>query len=409
MTIPSNAISAPSSKKKHRWKSKTRLQKASIVFVLICASVLATNFVNRAIHYRSITGTAEKRNSNGQEYWHIQAENYYDLGYLTGKSVWREIWELKQILWLLAPSFDISYQTILFESKKFLSEIPEKYLNEFHGIADGAAFASGLPIDFDDILIQNVWFDAFYGQILPTQQGPVGCTAIAAIDKQNKTVGAQNFDFNLPFQKALRFVSHQVGNGPRIFSLRLGGSISMPMAISSNGLMLLVSLVQQNLKANISMPILCVTRQLLEDHDNSWDAAAVFLENTKGATLGLNLLIFDENEFIAIEGSPAGFTFVSPDWVVKTNTYQTEAFQEFLVDPIYSKDRQAEVEELIEIIWLDGTIQQENLFSILTQRPNICREATSKNGVATLAFLSWNQFCIGNPSQIELGTIPPLA
>ena len=49
-------------------------------------------------------------------------------------------------------------------SKQFVPHIPQKYLDELRGIADGATAASGLEFTFDEILAQALNLEIFHGQ-----------------------------------------------------------------------------------------------------------------------------------------------------------------------------------------------------------------------------------------------------
>ena len=247
----SGSVFEKEKKKGHSKTSPHRSKKIFMVIFICLGCVLSLNLGTRIYFKDKVIGSAEWRTSNSQSYLYIDAEDSYSLGYLTGVKLWQEIWALKLLLYTLAPLYHSSYSQLNEMAKNYIPFIPTEMLDEMRGITHGASYASGFYISFEDILIQNVWYDVFYGRILPDSPGPMGCTAVGAVNADNTTTIGQNFDLNPPFYSTLSFVLHKLGDKPAIFGLRLGGGLNLPMAKNELNVSVLVTLVQSNVYANI--------------------------------------------------------------------------------------------------------------------------------------------------------------
>ena len=105
----------------------------------------------------------EWRESNGQPYLFVEADNHYDLGVVQGKGMVKQILAAKKMnkfFSLLVKTTPRAFKSV---AKKYLPFIPEKYQDEIRGMADGASEASGKKIGFDDILVQSLALEVLYG------------------------------------------------------------------------------------------------------------------------------------------------------------------------------------------------------------------------------------------------------
>ena len=73
---------------------------------------------------RHVDGEAEWRESNSQPYLYVSAEKSYDLGYLTGQNLYKQIFSLKNILILMSPQFETSYSDLKKRSLEYVPFIP---------------------------------------------------------------------------------------------------------------------------------------------------------------------------------------------------------------------------------------------------------------------------------------------
>lgn len=383
-------------------------RKRGLYTIIICFSLLFSfNIGTRYFFHEHINGFAEWRVSESQKYLYAEAEDSYSLGYLTGTQLWREIWSLKVLLISMAPLYQSSYSELKELSSKYLDFIPDNIIEEMKGMARGVSAVSGFFIRFDDILVQNVWYDAFYGQILPSSIGPLGCTAIGVRDAENETILSQNFDLNGPFAKTLSFVQHKLPGKPTIFGLRLGGGINLPIAKTSQNVSVLVTLVQTNFLANFTQPVLIRTRNALEQSKDALSFYSNFYENSQESNnCGFNLIITDPNRIIGVETCPNGTILQESDLIVKTNTYSNPMWQSYLLNQTYSKERQNYATEYIQDCIDKQNISENCLLSLLKVDPLICQRASNLKESETLAYFTSSYFGLGNLVDTKLGNIP---
>jgi hypothetical protein len=398
-------------KNKSRNENKNTLrlfQKRGVKALILCFGLLVTlNVSNRIIFQENFGGFAEWRHSGSQKYLYIEAEDSYSLGYLTGMNLWKEIWALKLLLIGMAPLYSSSYRELGRISNNYASFIPEQLIEEIKGIAHGASYASGFYISFHDILIQNVWYDAFYGQILPTTLGPLGCTAVGFKDEQNLTVVGQNFDLNPPFASTLSFVQHKLADTPVIFGLRLGGSVNLPLAKTSQNVTVLVTLVQTNVLANYSQPVLIRTRLALEQSSNALEFYSNFYHHPSNfSNCGFNLLISDPDRIIAIETYPYNHTFSESSLIVKTNTYLNPEWQSYLMNQTYSKERQDFSNNFMINYYNWQNLSENSILLLLKNEPDVCQSASNPKESQTLAYLTSSYFGLGKLSDTTPAYIP---
>jgi hypothetical protein len=395
---------------------KSRARKAIILLGILLGAGLLSNLSIRAIYSTKVNGSTEWRLSGSQPYLYVYAEDAYSLGYLTGKMLADQILTLKGLFLLLGITYDIQYSQLRTMANEYQTYFPADQIEEMHGMAAGASAGSGFIITFSDILIQNTWYDVFYGRIAPTLPGPLGCTAIlgwsniTSTDSNLHVIGGQNFDLQKPFGSTLAFVLHQLRGLPAIFGLRVGGCLNLPIGKNFFNVSTYVTLVQTNLVGDVGIPVCSRARTALSQASTADGFLSYFYGETGSVTAcGFNLLVNDPFQAFAVASVPGisiNETLLLSSYLLRTNTFLTDSWQQWLMDPNYSKDRQTRAEFLVEEAVVDNIIEHSELLSILQDKPVICRSTTKFTETATLAFITTSQFGLGNPSDNFGGPIP---
>ncbi|MHA2017544.1 MAG: C45 family autoproteolytic acyltransferase/hydrolase [Promethearchaeota archaeon] len=406
--------------KKKQLMISIRMRKILSVFLIIM--IICVSFYSglRVFSLRHVKGEAEWRESNSQPYLYVSAENSYDLGYLTGQNLYKQIFSLKKILFILGPKYDISYSDLKKNAIDYIHFIPSEQLAEMNGIAKGATNKLGILITFNDILIQNTWFDILYGQIFPqikklnsdqndtiSTLNPIGCTAISALNNNNNPVYGQNFDFPLAFKDCTSFVLHKLGNRPAIFGIKFGAALNFPIGKNENNVSVLTTIIRTNVDSSPMIPTTCRARLALEQAKNASSYVNLFYD-----TFGINQsvsfcsIITDNTDIFAVDVVPNAVNIISAEDVVRTNTFVNESWQKYLVDKNYSKERQNEAERLLNITLEDLVLSHKELIQILQSTPKIFQIAENKIETATLAFITCKNYAIKNLDEKRWGIIP---
>ena len=127
---------------------------------------------------------------NGQKYLEVKASNHYQLGFIQGNYLFKKIFELKEIIHLIALKYipkNFSYKKFKKMAKLYEKFIPKNFQLEMKGVADAIR-----GISYGDILLQNCFFDIFYGHLIPNDKhNPIfdsyemGCTSFGALNQNN--------------------------------------------------------------------------------------------------------------------------------------------------------------------------------------------------------------------------------
>ncbi len=381
-----------------------------IVFCLCSSLALLCFNISYRIGYLNlgITGESKWIYSNGQRYLQINAETNYDLGYHTGFHLSSEIFKMRFLLSISEGSFGVSYSQMISLSEQYLPYIPQKYIEEMYGISDGATAGSGFPISFTDILVQNVIFEILYGQINPLSESidsPLGCTTFGSKNNDSTIIVGQNMDLVKPFSWVQSFILHKVGDNPYVFTYRIGGCLALPMGKNEYGVTITTNLVQTRLIAPIMTPTFVLIREVLESIYNIDDIYEIMFPENRSA-YSRNFIIANTTSLLTVESLPENQTLIYPiSTVVHSNTYTNPNWQIFLVDPQYSKDRQAYAENLLNLAYNDNKIVNDELLTILKDAPTICREEQGFIGMSTVAFMTSYSFGLGNPNG-HIGIMP---
>lgn len=384
----------------------------SIMLIILMGSGInfsIFNISNRLAFFKlDLSGSAKWITTNGQKFLYIEADNAYDLGYHTGNKLSKEIVKMKFLIFISAPSFGLTYSEVESLCKKYLPFIPEKYKEEMLGISEGATAGSGILISFTDVLVQSVFFEVLYGQVVPyslTIKRTLGCTAFGSINSNGSVIIGQNMDLTKTFEGVQSFVLHKLANNPLVFTYRLGGCPALPMGKNEFGLTIIVNLVQTRVVAPIMIPTFVLIREGLAKENTVEGFNSIISPNNK-SSYSRNLIIADENKILAIQSLPENQTINFPtSTIVHSNTFKELHWQDSLIDPIYSKERQIYAENLLETAYNNTELTNAELLDILRDQPEICRNEKGFLGIGTLAFMTTKSFGLGNPNG-KIGKIP---
>ncbi|MFX0031775.1 MAG: C45 family autoproteolytic acyltransferase/hydrolase [Candidatus Hermodarchaeota archaeon] len=317
-------------------------------FIFSSGSVSASEDTNSSIKSVSLNSSCPQKHENfaewrgkNQKYLFVVAENYYELGFLTGHFLLSQIITFDNIIDYFIQALNLDLNTILFYAKMY--NIPESYKSEMQGIAD----ATGLT--YEDILLQVVFLDLYYGILIPLQvsSNNIGaCTAFAVKIRNSHIVHGQTMDFALIFQPTLVWVHHKIHGKKEVFTLRMGAST---LAIGKNRrVSCTLNLVQTWKKGNFGVPSSIKSRIAFENCKNTEDFLSIMISSYCASW---NYIICDKKgRVLAIETVP-GVALINQvskeEFAVKTNTYTSDQLKPFLIDPLYSIARQKQAEQLI--------------------------------------------------------------
>ena len=385
---------------------KTKKILSLLGIYLLLGGVIFTfyNISNRIAFSRVHSGYSEWRDSNGESYLYINADNYYDLGYHTGKGLAINIALMKYELMISSLMFGIDYFSMIEIAKTYLEYIPEKYLMELYGISEGATAGSGLHLSFDDILVQSMFLETIYGQVLPDNIVSFGCTAFGTVNNNNISLIGQNIDLIKPMGLCGGFVLHKFRDDPLVFSYRIG-ACTIPMGKNEHNIVVNINLVQLNIISERSIPFFVLARDAFSQSKTIEECYNIFFQNNT-LPYGCNLLIAQNNKLLAIQSLPNEVNSYYPNsTVVHSNTYLNESWQSKLANPSYSKERQEYAEIILHSAFEDNLLTDSELLALLGNKPIICRDEGGITGDGTVAFLTSNYFGIGTVHE-SLGLIP---
>lgn len=277
-----------------------------------------------------------------QRYLYISAESYYDLGFLTGQYLISQIIAFDNIIDYFIYTLNLDLQNILYFANNY--QIPESYKEEMHGIADATS------LTYEEVLLQVVFLDLYYGILIPLQisSGNIGaCTAFAVKNRNSHFIHGQTMDFGLIFQPTLVWVRHKIIGKEEVFALRMGAST---LAIGkSRKVSCTLNLVQTWKSGDFGIPTSIKCRIAFENCKNAPNFLSIMISSYCASW---NYIISDKKgTILTVETVPGISTINKVDkdnFAVKTNLYTTEQLKIFLVDPSYSLARQQKAEQLIQ-------------------------------------------------------------
>lgn len=335
-----------------------------------------------------------------QKYLEISAKNYYELGTLEGTFLGEQILYLDSLLEQLVASYGYDMDDFLAYCYIYEQFIPSEYIQEMKGISDV------LPISYEKILLQNVWLDLYYGQLVPAQayqNDDMGCTAIGVNHRFLDTIG-QNLDFGAVFSPSISWIKYKVANSPNVFCLMLG-SAKLPSG-KNEYVMCTTNLVQTVLPGSFAMPYAIRSRLAFETSKTAND----FLNKVICKTSSWNYIVLN-NPFkyrnavpIGVESLNGYYVFEEgTQFVVRTNTFVSTNLKPYLINQEYSLDRQERATELINED--KGRFTLRDCGELLSDGLIVKSFSGNIYDTITLAFFFSNgrftYFGIGNPRDSE--------
>ncbi|MFW9818282.1 MAG: C45 family autoproteolytic acyltransferase/hydrolase [Candidatus Thorarchaeota archaeon] len=395
-----------------------------LLFLVISFSSGFISFANACRIKEVELNYAEWSFSNNQPYLHIEADNYYSLGFLEGQNLAFQIAWMKLMIMLQAQQIGISYDIAIYYSLDYLEFIPEQYILEMQGIADAIDIVLvpfmgeiyEISIDFMDILVQNCFWDIYYGRIIPMltgyPQAPLiagGCTAIGSHTSKRAVLG-QTIDLTFLMMPTLSAVYTKI-NGKKVFSFRMGGMLAFG-GVNKWGLSISVNLVEVFNYGCSGKPLSIIYRTVLENVRTIKQARNLITSND--FTLGWNYIIRTQRNLASIETIPNSYSFERikrGGYTFDANIYENKLFKMFMIYPTSYVERYNRVLELCQTYNQDGDLDIYDLFSIYSDTL-IARRFTTGDpmGVGTVGsfFIDHKNkvyFCLGNPLDSSLGLI----
>ena len=404
-----------------------RNRNKSMILFFIMTFSLGFSFFNSAVACEDnsySTNYAEWRFSNGQPYLYVEADDYYSLGYLEGQNLaFQTVW-MKLIITLQAEQIGLTYDVAIYYALTYLDYFSEENIMEMQGIADGIDVVQipfmgqiyEITIDFYDVLVQNCFWDVYYGKIIPMLSGypqppliVAGCTAIGS-NMGRKAILGQTIDISLLMQPTASWVYTKI-QGKKFFSFRTGSMLAMG-GVNKHGVAISTNLLEVLNVGCIGKPISVIYRSVLENAKNVRQAKDIILDND--FTLGWNYIIRDKQHIIAIETIPNFYSLERVkrgSYTFDANIYENPYFKAFMIYPTKYADRYDRVSELCQTYSQDGRLDINDLLEIYSDTL-ISRRYTSPDplsvGTAGSFFVDVKNnvyFCLGNLINSELGLI----
>jgi len=368
------------------------------IFLLLSSTLFLYNMANKITFYRIVDGYAEWRESNGQQYLYVEADDYYSLGYLKGEYMASKIAYINLASYLMLQYNGENYRTY---ANNYLSYIPDEYIEQMQGMADGATHGFGFPITFEDILVENCFLDLLYGQVYPLSAGGtvMGCTAIGANNSDGTITMGQNFDLNPLAEHGLTYVHYKITGKAEVFCLHLG-ALKLPIAKNSNNVSTVANVIGSKLVGEFTVPSCIFTQYCLETATNATHAYNLFASLAKRPA-AYNLMVCDENELIAVQNLPHDYRLRSGNPIVQSNRFVYSDWNEdYFLWGDYSTNRQYRAELEANNSFIDNYLTNQELLTILglkeeynnLEDSEICRTSGRSN---TLAFITRESFGIG--------------
>jgi hypothetical protein len=405
-----------------------QLKNKSVICFFMLTFTICFGFLNSTLACENFTyepNYAEWKFSNGQYYLYVKADNYYTLGYLEGQNLEFQTAWMKLMIMLQAQEIGLSYDVAIYYALDYLDYFPEEYLLEMNGFADAIDFVIvpfmgvlyNITIDFLDVLVQNCFWDIYYGKIIPILSGyhqppliVAGCTAIGSKTSRGRTMLGQTIDLSLLMQPTTSWVYTKI-QGKKVFSFRTGSMLAMG-GVNKYGVAISTNLLEVLNVGCIGKPISVIYRSALERAKNIRQTKRIILDND--FTLGWNYIIRDKRNIIAIETIPNSYSIERVkrrEYTFDANIYENPLFKDFMIYPMKYTERYDRVSYLCQIYSEDGKLDINDLFYIYSD-PIIARRYISPDplevGTAGSFFIDSKSrvyFCLGNPVDSNLGLI----
>jgi hypothetical protein len=404
-----------------------KLKNKSVLLLFILGVSLSSGFIsfaNACLTEEVEVNYAEWKISNDQPYLYVEADNYYTLGLLEGENLAFQIAWMKFMIMLQAEQIGLSYDIAIYYALDYLEFIPEQYILEMQGIADAIDIVLvpfmgeiyDISIDFLDILVQNCFWDIYYGKIIPLLTGypqtPLiagGCTAIGSYSGRKTALG-QTIDLTFLMMPTVSAVYTKI-NGKKFFSFRMGSMLAFG-GVNKRGLSVSVNLIEVFNYGCSGKPLSIIYRSVLENARTI--RRARYLITSNDFTLGWNYIIRTRRNLATIETIPNSFTFErikKGGYTFDANIYENSIFKMFMIYPTSYVERYNRVQELCQNYNQDGDLDLYDLFSVYSDTL-ISRRFTTGDpmqvGTVGSFFVDHKNnvyFCLGNPLDSNLGVI----
>jgi hypothetical protein len=407
-----------------------KLKKKSVLLLAILGVSLISGFISFASACQTHEvdlNYAEWRFSNNQPYLYVEANNYYTLGFLEGQNLAFQTAWMKLMIMLQAQQIGLSYDSAIYYALEYLEFIPEQYMLEMQGMADAIDVVLvpfmgeiyQISIDFMDVLVQNCFWDIYYGKIIPMltgyPQAPLiagGCTAIGS-HTSKKTVLGQTIDLSLMMMPTVSAVCTKI-SGKKVFSFRMGSMLAFG-GVNKRGLSVSVNLIEVFNYGCSGKPLSIIYRTVLENARTI--NRARYLITSNDFTLGWNYIIRTRRNLATIETIPNSFRFErikKGGYTFDANIYENTIFKMFMIYPTSYVERYNRVQELCQNYNQDGDLDIYDLFSIYSDTLVSRRFSTGdpmQVGTVGSFFVDHKNtvyFCLGNPLDSNLGVISAL-
>ncbi|MFW9952659.1 MAG: carcinine hydrolase/isopenicillin-N N-acyltransferase family protein [Candidatus Thorarchaeota archaeon] len=400
--------------------------KSILLFLIVTFSMefcsLSSTVACKNNYYDSVH--SEWRILNGQRYLYAEANDYYTLGFLEGKNLGFQTAWMKLMIILQAEQLGLSYDIAKYYALKYLDYFPYEYLLEMNGFADAIDYIIipfmnnfyNITIDFFDVLVQNCFWDIYYGQIIPKFSGypqppliMAGCTAIGS-NTGRKAILGQTIDLTFIMKPATSWVYTKIQD-KCVFSFRMGSILAMG-GVNVKGVTISVNLLEVFNVGCLGKPISVIYRSVLENARTCIEAKSIVLNND--FTLGWNYIIKDKTHLIAIETIPNSYyiEYIKKGcYTFDANMYENLNFRAYMIYATNYIDRYNQASKLCQYYQQDGNLNIQDLFEIYSD-PIISRRYTSTDslevGTAGAFFIDERNniyFCLGNPLDSDLGVI----
>jgi hypothetical protein len=394
-----------------------RLKKKSIFLIFLTITMFSGIFMTNTLAKPNFI---EMCKTSNQSYLDVKVPDYYSLGVIKAQYRGQQIitfdYALKGLIHTLGVPLDYCY----YLANLYNNHILDDYKNEIRGIADT------LPnLSYYDIVLQICLFDGFYGQIIPSKTdlkiAPIhlgGCTVVASKNVDGTITIGQNMDLSYYFKDTIYFMKYKLKGKQPVFAMYMG---ACHLVGTTKKVSTFLNLIETVVHGEISMPTSIKRRLSLETSKNAYEYQETMINN--GFASSWNWLVGDKyNNLIACESIPAAFNeqFLNyGEAIVKSNTYKTLGYIQYLLNPSYSLERQVKAEELTLNAMSDGILTLDELLgNILSFRDGTDSSITrmpidNPNDpiiTSTIAFMGIKgkdgRFGVGNPLDNSWGVIP---
>jgi predicted choloylglycine hydrolase len=207
----------------------------------------------------------------------------YEMGYQNGFLLKDLVQAMIQARIQKMIDMGYSYEYQVNCSQAMESHIPQEFIEEMHGLADGAV------VNYTDVLLLHIHPDMqYYGT------GWTGCSGFAVFGNatiDNHLYHGRNEDIPLPSQPCGLVTVHKPENGNILVNVGHFGFIGLSAGMNKRGISIGLKLSSSSDKTLDGMPILLMLRQVLQYSNNLIEAINIL--NQTDRTTGWNVLLGD--------------------------------------------------------------------------------------------------------------------